>query len=170
MAASMKTSDSEVCGDSAQPQYVLPLRPPITCYLLILLSQQDSYTSEDDIPNYPIQRWVSGAGQRFKASHFKHCLPTLWTLYGRHLVMLQFSSEPKFEPELHWTEPKFGSESTDFTEPDLKSSSRFNERWDYVNRSEPVRTDWTNVKNGAFILENFMIYLADASINLTHWV
>jgi hypothetical protein len=55
------------------------------------------------------------------------------------------SSEPKFEPELLRTGLKSGSKFTHGPEPDLKSSSRFEDGLETENGFEPVRTflKWT---------------------------
>ena len=54
--------------------------------------------------------------------------------------MPQFGSEPKFEPELFRTGPRFGPKFNEITEPDLKSSPRFNRAPENANPFERVRT------------------------------
>src|ERR1700678_469132 len=53
------------------------------------------------------------------------------------LGMPQFGSEPKFEPELCRTGPKFGSRFGIFVEPNLRSGSRFGEILHLPNLVEP---------------------------------
>ena len=53
------------------------------------------------------------------------------------LGMPQFGSEPKFEPELFRTRPKFGSRFDICVEPNLKSGSRFGEILHLPNLVEP---------------------------------
>src|ERR1700678_4300382 len=51
--------------------------------------------------------------------------------------MPKFGSEPKFEPELLRTGPKFSSKFSTFAEPNLKFSSRFSQTSILLNLFEP---------------------------------
>ena len=57
------------------------------------------------------------------------------------LVLPQFGSGPKFEPEPFRTGPKFSSKFKGFVELNRKFSSGFRQMQNYVNLFEPVQTD-----------------------------
>jgi hypothetical protein len=61
--------------------------------------------------------------------------------------MPQSGSEPKFEPELFRTEPKFGPKFERLAEPDLKSSPGFETEQKNANPFERVRTSMNLVRN-----------------------
>src|ERR1700733_9024040 len=61
--------------------------------------------------------------------------------------MPQSGSEPKFEPELFRTGPRFGPKFSEIAEPDLKFSPRFNRAPENANPFERVRTSVTIVRN-----------------------
>ena len=54
-----------------------------------------------------------------------------------NIGMPQSGSEPKFEPELFRTGPKFGPRFNDFAEPDHKSGSAFGKGAEFKNCVEP---------------------------------
>ena len=56
---------------------------------------------------------------------------------GPNVGMPQFGSEPKFEPELFRTGPKFGPRFRWKVELDHKSGSRFEQGWKSLNLAEP---------------------------------
>jgi hypothetical protein len=56
------------------------------------------------------------------------------------LVMPPFGSEPKFEPELFGTGPKFGLKFRRESEPDARSSSAFARVKEFANAFKCVRT------------------------------
>jgi hypothetical protein len=60
-----------------------------------------------------------------------------------YVAMPQSGSEPKFEPELLRTGPRFGPKFSKIAEPDPKSSPRFNKRLENANPFERVRTSMT---------------------------
>jgi hypothetical protein len=63
------------------------------------------------------------------------------------LVLPQSGSEPKFEPELLRTGPKFGPKFVRETEPDLRSSLRFRKGQQNANPFERVRTTGTELEH-----------------------
>ena len=66
------------------------------------------------------------------------------------LVLLKFSPEPKFEPEILRTGPKSSSKFSPCDEPDLKFSSGF-------SRIEEVRTDSPKSILFCILSENFLL-------------
>jgi hypothetical protein len=62
-------------------------------------------------------------------------------------VMLQSGSEPKFEPELFRTGPKFGPKFKRLAELNLKSSPGFETEQKNVNPFKQVRTSVNLVRN-----------------------
>ena len=97
-------------------------------------------------PNLPVGTtcWaVRGAPGLFQT----HCLPSdtkqlilVSSDQITQVVLLQFSPEPRFEPEPCWTGPKVQFRFGASPELDQKSSSGFGGWLNYKNQFEPVRT------------------------------
>jgi hypothetical protein len=78
-------------------------------------------------------RWASGVAA--PCIHIGRCARLIGS--GPPLGMPQSGSEPKFEPELFRTGPKFGPRFDGRAEPDHKSGSRFGRGPKSQNRVEP---------------------------------
>jgi hypothetical protein len=73
------------------------------------------------------------------------------------IAMPQSGSEPKFEPELFRTGPKFGPKFKRLAEPNLKSSPGFETDQKNMNPFEQVRTSVNLVRNSCKGSEKFKV-------------
>ena len=62
--------------------------------------------------------------------------------WGNEVVMPQFGSEPRFEPEPAEPNSKFSSRFRDVSEPNLKSSSRFSQCYGGSNLNRTLDQSW----------------------------